>query len=249
MARALVIIPTFNEAKNIADLIEAIRRLQPEMDILVVDDGSPDGTGKVVAGLLPTHEPHLKLLERTGKGGRGSAVLAGFKRALDEGYDLVFEMDADFSHKPEELRLFLKAIETSDCVIGSRYLPASEIHGWGIKRTVLSKVANAFARVMLGIPISDYTNGYRCYRRSAIEKLDMGLIDAKGYVVLSEVAMQLHRKGVTLTEVPTVFINRRRGESNLGWHEIREAFLSVVSLRRKYAGQIVVGTTPPPSSN
>ncbi|HLD63892.1 MAG TPA: polyprenol monophosphomannose synthase [Candidatus Peribacteraceae bacterium] len=229
--RVLIIIPCFNERENIGQLMDAILQQQSDAHVLVVDDNSPDGTAAVVREAQSRHGDRLKLQVREGKGGRGSAVLFGFQYALQHGYDLIFEMDADFSHKPEEILLFLQAIRESDMVIGSRYLPTSEIHNWGAKRTFFSRWANRYARLVLGIPISDYTNGFRCYQRRAIEALNFDRIDAKGYVVLSEVAYQLHRKGFRIAEVPTVFINRRRGISNLSRHEIQEAFLSVLRIR------------------
>jgi dolichol-phosphate mannosyltransferase len=233
-ADVLVIVPTYKEKENIAALCESLLALPAHVDVLIVDDESPDGTADAVKALQPTYGERLQLMQRKGKGGRGSAVLDGFKYALNGSYQFVFEMDADFSHKPEEIPLFLEKIKDADMVIGSRYLPGSEIHHWGLKRTVFSRWANRFARAMLRIPMSDYTNGFRCYRRSAIEALEMSRIDAKGYVVLSEVAYQLFLKGKKIAEVPTVFVNRRRGISNLSKKEILEAFQSVVRIRRTY---------------
>lgn len=235
MSSVLVIIPSYNESENIVALVDDILAQSPEIDVLVVDDNSPDGTSALVQQQIPRHQGRLHLLSRTGKGGRGSAVLAGFHYALEHDYQFVFEMDADFSHKPSEIPLFLEKIKNYDMVLGSRYLPGSEIHHWGWKRTFFSRWANRYARLVLGIPISDYTNGFRCYRRTAIEAIDRDRIDAKGYVVLSEVAYQLHRKGLRIGEVPTIFVNRRRGISNLSFHEIREAFLSVLRIRMHYA--------------
>lgn len=232
----LVIIPCYNERENIAQLIDAVLQQSPEIDVLVVDDQSPDGTSELVQGLVPTYNGRLQLLSRKGKGGRGSAVLAGFTIGLQKNYHLFFEMDADFSHKPSEIPLFLEKITTCDFIVGSRYLPQSEIHEWGWRRTFFSRWANRYARMILRIPLSDYTNGYRCYTREAIAAIDMNKIDAKGYVVLSEVAYQLFKKGFQIGEVPTVFVNRRRGISNLSFNEIKEAFLSVIRIRRAYRG-------------
>jgi dolichol-phosphate mannosyltransferase len=229
----LTIIPTFNEATNIADLVRRLLALDPPTDVLVVDDGSPDGTADCVAA-IQRESSRVHLIRRAGKGGRGSAVLEGFRFGLQRTYDLFIEMDADFSHRPEEIATLLFASRNADMVVASRYLAGSAIHDWGWKRKFFSALANRFARLMLGIPISDYTNGFRCYRRSAVEDLDMDHIDAKGYVVLSEVAMQLHCQGKRMTEVPTIFVNRRRGISNLSLHEVREAFLSVIRIRRRY---------------
>ncbi|MBP9773586.1 MAG: polyprenol monophosphomannose synthase [Candidatus Peribacteraceae bacterium] len=230
----LTVIPTFNEAQNIRQLIDRLCELYPTMTILIVDDASPDGTGQKVKDAQAVHGSRVQLLERQGKGGRGSAVLEGFKLAMQQNVDLIFEMDSDFSHEPTEIQRFLDAIPHYDMVLGSRYLPSSRIEEWGIKRTIFSRFANQYARLVLGIPITDYTNGFRCYTRKAIDALEMDRIDSKGYVVLSEVAYQLHLKGMKIGEVPTVFINRRRGISNLGWHEIREAFMSVLRIRWQY---------------
>jgi dolichol-phosphate mannosyltransferase len=229
--RTLIVIPTFNERANIVALIDRVLQLYPQVDILIVDDSSQDSTADAVREAQARHGERLQLLVRAGKGGRGSAVLAGFQRALAGPYAYAMEMDADFSHKPEEIALFWERIKTCDCVIGSRYLPGSEIHEWGWKRTFFSHYANLYARTVLRIPISDYTNGFRLYTRKALEAIELGKINAKGYVVLSEVAYQLFKKGMRFGEVPTVFVNRRRGVSNLGFHEINEAFFSVLRIR------------------
>ncbi len=230
-SRVLVVIPCYNEAENIVQLIDKLFELYPTIDVLVVDDSSPDGTADLVKKAQEHHPEKLNLIVRQGKGGRGSAVLAGFKWALERDYEIIFEMDSDFSHKPEEITRFLEKIKDNDMVVGSRYLPGSEIHAWGPKRTFFSKWANRYARLVLRIPMSDYTNGFRAYTRKALEMIDIDNIDAKGYVVLSEVAFQLHRKGAKIGEVPTIFVNRRRGISNLSSHEIHEAFFSVLRIR------------------
>ncbi len=257
-ASILVIIPSYNERENIAALIERILAVSPAIDVLVVDDDSPDGTSALVRERAGQGDGRVWLISRKGKGGRGSAVLAGFRFALERSYGIIFEMDADFSHKPDEIPLFLDAIGRHDLVVGSRYLPGSEIHHWGWKRTFFSRWANRYARLVLRIPLSDYTNGFRCYRREAVEAVEQDQIDAKGYVVLSEVAYQLHRKGFSIGEVPTIFVNRRRGISNLSFHEIKEAFLSVLRIRWKYMrgrGEMAERTVPasnerlPPASS
>jgi len=227
----LVIIPSFNERQNILSLLERLFALGLNLHVLVVDDSSPDGTADVLREGQKQFPDELYVIVRKGKGGRGSAVLDGFRWALRHSYDIIFEMDADFSHEPSEIPRFLEQMKQSDMVVGSRYLPESKIHEWGMKRTVFSFLANKYARFVLGIPMTDYTNGYRCYRRSTLEMIDMDHIDAKGYVVLSEVAWQLHKKGATIGEVPTIFVNRRRGISNLTSKEIQEAFLSVLRIR------------------
>ncbi|MDD5055365.1 MAG: polyprenol monophosphomannose synthase [Candidatus Peribacteraceae bacterium] len=240
--RTLIVVPTFKEASNIRPLVERVLTLFNDIDVLIVDDASPDGTAAEVRRAQQVFEGRLKLLERTGKGGRGSAVLAGFMQGLAEGYDLFFEMDADFSHDPAEIGGFLEKIKDYDMVLGSRYLPTSRIEKWGWKRTFFSRWANRYARFVLGIPISDYTNGFRCYRRSAIASIDVSHIDSTGYVVLSEVAYQLHKQGKRIGEIPTIFVNRRRGISNLSLHEILEAFQSVLRIRWRYKGVSVQGS-------
>lgn len=230
--KTLIIIPSFNEHENIVQLIDRLFALYNDIDVLVVDDSSPDGTAEVVRKAQARHGEKLRLLVRQGKGGRGSAVMEGCQMALSDGYETVMEMDADFSHKPEEVaRVRGKIADGFDCVIGSRYVAGSEIREWGRKRTVFSKLANRFARAVLGIPISDYTNGFRAYTRRALTVIDFSKIDATGYVVLSEFAWQIHRAGLRFGEVPTLFVNRRRGASNLGFHEINEAFFSVLRIR------------------
>jgi dolichol-phosphate mannosyltransferase len=229
--RICIVIPCFNERENIGELVQTILQLYADVGVLVVDDQSPDGTARIIRDLVPQYQGRLELLERQGKGGRGSAVLAGFVQCLQQPYEYFIEMDADFSHKPEEIALLLQKIQTCDIVIGSRYLPGSAIRNWGWKRTFFSALANRFARFVLRIPISDYTNGFRCYTRAAILALDMQAIDAKGYVVLSEVAYQFYKKHLLFGEVPTEFVNRRRGISNLTKHEVIEAFRSVLRIR------------------
>ena len=229
--RILVVIPTFNERENIVQLIDRVLELYPQVDVFIVDDSSKDGTADLVRLAQQRHGNRLQLLVRSGKNGRGSAVLEGFKQALAGPYTYAMEMDADFSHRPEEIASFLPLMEKYDCVIGSRYLPGSEIREWGWKRTFFSHYANRYARFILRMPLSDYTNGFRCYTRRALEAIEPSKIDAKGYVVLSEVAYQLHKKGMKFGEVPTLFVNRRRGASNLGFHEINEALFSVLRIR------------------
>ena len=230
MARVLVIIPTYNEAADIAALCEEILKRPEGVDVLVVDDNSPDGTAAAAGSLSGDYPGRISVLLREGKGGRGGAVLAGLEWGLARGYDFLFEMDADFSHRPEEIPSFLAACENADVVVGSRYLKTSEIVNWPRARRFFSKWANRYAHFFLRIPISDYTNGFRCYRREAAAAIDSGLITARGYIVLSEIAYQLYRQGFRFADVPTVFINRRRGESNLSPKEVTSAFSSVVRL-------------------
>ena len=231
--KILVVIPTYNERDNIGALCEELLSRPERPDVLVVDDNSPDGTAAEAEEVARRYPGRLHVLRREGKGGRGGAVLAGFAWGSGGGYDYFFEMDADYSHHPGELPLFLEAARGADVVVGSRYLPASRIVNWPRARRFFSKLANSYARFFLRIPITDYTNGYRCYSRAAVEALDAGAVDASGYVVLSEVAYQLYRRGFRFADVPTEFVNRRRGESNLSPSEILSAFVGVLRLRAK----------------
>jgi dolichol-phosphate mannosyltransferase len=228
--KILTVIPTYNEVDNIERLVRTLLGLDAVPDVLVVDDTSPDGTGEVVDGLAAELPDRVSVIHREAKDGRGGAVLAGLARGLTGGYDVLFEMDADFSHDPAEVPAFLDAIKKYYFVIGSRYLPESRIVDWPASRTFFSRWANRYARFFLRIPITDYTNGYRCYRADALERLDFGAINSKGYIVLSEIAWQLHRAGLSVGEVPTVFVNRSRGESNLSLGEVFSAFTGVLKL-------------------
>ena len=236
LAAAAVVIPTFNEAPNIARLAEALRALSPGLLIIVVDDGSPDGTGKAADEAAARLQP-MQVIHRTGKGGRGSACIAGFKAMLaDPKVKYLLEMDADFSHDPKEMPEMLEILERgeADVVVRSRYAPESRIIDWSIARRVFSRLANIFARSLLGIPITDYTNGYRAYTRKAAEAIDFDKVAASGYIVLSEIAYQLHLKGIKFVCLPTIFVNRRRGQSNLSLKEIMGAFTGITSLRSRY---------------
>jgi len=230
-ADVLVIIPTYNEADDVAALCEELLARPEGVDVLVVDDNSPDGTGDAARAVAARFPGRMHVLSRAGKGGRGGAVLAGMQLGLAGPYKYFFEMDADFSHKPSEIPLFLAAVKEADVAVGSRYLPASEIVNWPRSRRFFSRWANRYARFFLRIPISDYTNGYRCYRRAAVEALAGRPLGATGYIALSEMAYFLHRRGFTFRDVPTVFVNRRRGESNLSRAEIISAFTGVLKLR------------------
>lgn len=229
MAKTLVIIPSYNERDNIVTLIDALFSIDTKLDIVIVDDSS-DGTADILRK-QQEKKPNLYLIARRGKGGRGSAVLEGFRFALSREYDFVVEMDADFSHAPDELPRLLAVADQNKIVIGSRYLPQSKILHWPLSRRIFSRCANFYANLILGIGIHDYTNGYRVYGRAALEKLDMNAIKSRGYIVLSEIAYQLFRKGVSFAEVPTVFVNRARGASSFSIKEALDAFLSVLRIR------------------
>lgn len=230
----LVVIPSYNEKENIGSLAEKILEIDPMIDVLVVDDNSPDGTANVVRKTTG-FDKRLFMIVREKKNGRGGAVLDGFRHGLKDkkNYSYFFEMDADFSHAPEEIPRFLEKIKDCDLVIGSRYRSGSKIIGWPITRKVFSKVANIYARCLLRIPITDYTNGYRLYRREVLENLQYSAIEASGYIVLSEMAFQIYLADYRIGEVPTVFVNRRRGLSNLSFNEVHSALRSVFRLAMK----------------
>lgn len=229
MPKTLIIIPSYNEKENISSLIDTLLALPMGADILVVDDSS-DGTAETIEKKQAV-EARLSLIKREKKSGRGTAVLEGFRFALARDYERIIEMDADFSHDPKELPSLLALWSADKIVIGSRYLKESQIKNWSLSRRIFSKCANFFANLVLGIGIQDYTNGYRVYGREAIEKLEIERIKSRGYIVLSEVAYQLFRKGVSFAEVPTIFVNRARGVSSFSLKEAREAFLSVLRIR------------------
>lgn len=229
-----VVIPTFNEKENIAALVRTIVGLARDLQIVIVDDNSPDGTGDIADELVAQHE-QVEVIHRAGKGGRGSACIAGFRATMDRpGYDHFIEMDADFSHDPKDIPRLLEAMGDCDICIGSRYVPDGKIVNWGWQRHVFSHIANLFAKFLLGIPIQDYTNGYRCYNKAAMEAIAFDRIQAHGYIVLSEMAYQLHLAGMRFKEIPIVFVNRQRGQSNTNLSEIADAFASVIKIRTKY---------------
>ncbi|MEO5927997.1 MAG: polyprenol monophosphomannose synthase [Patescibacteria group bacterium] len=230
MNQTLVIIPAYNEEENIIKLVEQLRALPISPDVLVVDDGK-DRAAEMVRD-LQTRDPHVFLIKREGKGGRGSAVLAGIRFGLEKGYRFLVEMDADFSHDPNELPRLMEAATEDIVVIGSRYVRGSKIENWPLKRRIFSRFANVYTGLAFQIGIHDYTNGYRVYGRNAIAKLDMNRIRAVGYIVLSEISYQLYKKGVRFVERPITFVNRTRGGSNLTLKEIKEAFTAVWKIRR-----------------
>jgi dolichol-phosphate mannosyltransferase len=241
-----VVIPTYNEVGNIASLIRDLLAISPNITVLVVDDNSPDGTGNVVDELAK-NDSRIHCIHRQGKGGRGAACIEGFKKALTEEADIIFEMDADYSHDPKEIPLFLARIKKYDMVLGSRYTRGGKAINWSPLRRVFSHFANSTARFFLQIPITDYTNGYRCYRRRTFDFIDFDAIDAKGYIVLSEIAVQIYRKGLAIGEIPTRFVNRVRGESNLNLNEVISALTSVFRLWRRYR-KVKRPATPPPGT-
>jgi len=228
-----VVIPTFNEADNIVKLIKMINsESMLRCSIIVVDDNSPDNTALLVKNIQKKYS-NVFLINRVRKAGRGSAVIAGMRFAKKFKTDFILEMDADFSHNPKDIkRLVQKAIKTnSDFVVGSRYSDGSKIFNWSIKRKVFSRLANLYARILLGVPLSDYTNGFRLYSSNAVEYLLKKELKSKGYIVLSETAYLLHKMGFKFNEIPIVFVNRKRGTSNLDLSEIINSFIGIWKIR------------------
>ncbi|MDH2415657.1 polyprenol monophosphomannose synthase [Nocardioides sp. CER19] len=209
-----MVVPTYNEADNLEWIVERLRRAQPEVDVLVVDDGSPDGTG-AIADRLAAADPQVHVLHRTEKAGLGAAYLHGFRWALDAGYDVIGEMDADGSHQPEELRRLLHALTTADLVIGSRWVPGGSVVNWPLSREALSRGGNLYVRMLLGIKVRDATAGFRLFRRSTLEKIDLATVQSTGYVFQTELVTRTLRAGLTVTEVPIEFVERVRGASKM----------------------------------
>ena len=229
--RGLVVIPTYNEVGNLTPLVEQVLAQDARLEILVVDDRSPDGTGQL-AGALAQKEPRLHVLHREAKLGLGTAYITGFKWALERGYDFVFEMDADFSHDPAHLKDFLKAIADADLVLGSRYLGGRvTVVNWPMGRLVLSYCANIYARWFTGLRIWDLTGGFKCFRRRVLEAIDLSQVRSNGYAFQIEMSVRAWRKGFTLKEVPIVFVDRTEGQSKMNRGIVREAVWMVPRLR------------------
>jgi dolichol-phosphate mannosyltransferase len=229
--RALVIVPTYNECENIARLIAAVLEKDTRLEMLIVDDGSPDGTGDIVEGIGRTN-PKVHLLRRPRKMGLGTAYIAGFKWSLERGYDYIFEMDADFSHDPAHLPEFLRAIETADLVLGSRYRHGKvTVVNWPIKRLLLSYYANVYARIVTGLRLFDATGGYKVYRRAVLEAIDLDDVRSNGYAFQIEMSFRAWRKNFRIVEIPIVFVDRTEGTSKMSKAIVREAVWMVWRLR------------------
>jgi dolichol-phosphate mannosyltransferase len=229
--RALVIIPTYNERENISRIIEAILEKDARLEILVVDDGSPDGTGDIVE-TIGRSNPRVHLLRRAKKLGLGTAYIAGFKWALERRYDYIFEMDADFSHDPGHLPEFLRAIETADLVIGSRYRGGRvTVVNWPMSRLLLSYFANVYARIVTGVPLWDLTAGFKCFRRAVLESIDLDDVRSNGYAFQIEMHFRSWRKKFRIVEIPIVFVDRTEGTSKMSKAIVREAIWMVWRLR------------------
>jgi dolichol-phosphate mannosyltransferase len=229
--KALVVIPTYNEASNLPTLVPQVLAQDPRLEILVVDDNSPDGTGPL-ADALAHANPRVHVLHREAKLGLGTAYLTGFRWALERGYDYVFEMDADFSHDPAHLPEFLKAAANADLVLGSRYLGGKvTVVNWPIGRLMLSYWANVYARWVTGLRIWDLTGGFKCFHRRVLESIDLSQVRSNGYAFQIEMSVRAWRNGFKLAEVPIVFVDRTVGQSKMNRKIVREAIWVVPRLR------------------
>jgi dolichol-phosphate mannosyltransferase len=225
--KTLIIIPTYNEKENAAGIITAVLEQSPNVEVLVVDDGSPDGTGDIVAA-MSAKNPRIHLMRRAGKLGLGTAYLAGFKWALERDYASVMEMDADFSHDPKEIPNFLKAIERSDLVLGSRYTSgAVRVVNWPLKRLVLSKGASMYVRIITGLPVMDPTGGFKCFRRKVLETIELEQVRSNGYAFQIELSYKAWLQGFRLEEIPITFTDRLAGKSKMSGKIVREALWMV----------------------
>ena len=233
MDKKIVIIPTYNEKENIRDIILKVFSLEGSYDVLIVDDGSPDGTAQIVKDLQAEWPGRLHLIEREGKLGLGTAYLTGFKKCLDMGYDYIFEMDADFSHNPEDLpRLYAACAEDgADLAIGSRYCHGVSVVDWPIGRIVMSYFASVYVRTILRMKVYDTTAGFKCYSRKVLETMDLDDVRMKGYGFQIEMKYTAYRLGFKIKEVPIIFINRQKGSSKMSGGIFGEAFWGVMRLR------------------
>jgi len=234
MVKKLVIIPTFNERENISDIIEAIFALEKGFHILVVDDSSPDGTSDIVNSLIPKYTEKLFLSIRQEKNGLGKAYIHGFHWALKRKYDYIFEMDADFSHNPNDLiKLLDTCLEGSDVVVGSRYCNGVNVINWPMGRVLLSYFASKYVRIVLGLPIHDTTAGFLCFSRKVLESIDLNEIKLRGYGFQIEMKFRAFKKGFKIKEIPIVFTDRTKGESKISANIFQEALFGILGLKWK----------------
>ncbi len=232
MSKSLIVIPTYNEAENIPQIVPQILEQDPTFHVLIVDDNSPDGTADLVK-VLQQHEPRVHLIERSGKMGLGTAYVAGFKYAIANGFDFVFEMDADFSHDPKSLPVLLARAQECDLVIGSRYISGVNVVNWPMRRLLLSYFANMYTRIVTGMRVMDATAGFKCYRRKVLESMDLDAIHSNGYSFQIETNFIAWRKGFKICEVPIVFVDRRVGVSKMSKQIVHEAAFMVWKLKIK----------------
>jgi dolichol-phosphate mannosyltransferase len=232
MVKKIIIIPTYNEIENIEKLIRDIKAITPDIHLLIVDDNSPDGTAQRVQKLKQDID-NLYLIGRDGKMGLGTAYVAGFKFALQNGYEYIFEMDADYSHDPREIPNFIKAMADADMVIGSRYIKGVNVVNWPLSRLLLSYFANLYTRIITGLPVCDTTAGYKCFRREVLQAIDLEEIRSGGYSFQIEMNFKAWKKGFRIKEIPIIFIDRALGKSKMSKKIVREAIWMVWRLKFK----------------
>ncbi len=230
MARTLVIIPTYDEADNIQRIVPQVLNQKEDVEVLVVDDNSPDGTASLVENLMES-DSRVHLIKRLGKSGLGTAYVEGFRYGCDHGYDYVFEMDADFSHDPAEIPKFIERMDQCDLVIGSRYRDGVRVVNWPIERLLLSYFANLYTRIITGLPLKDATGGFKCYRRKVLESIDLDSIRSNGYAFQIEMSFKSWKKGFKLCEIPIIFVDRRSGVSKMSKGIVYEAVFMVWKLK------------------
>lgn len=228
--RALIIFPTYEEKENIERITAAALEQDEIIEALIVDDNSPDGTGKI-ADRLASENPRIHVLHRTEKSGLGTAYIHGFKWAIEKGYDYIFEMDADFSHKPEYLPHFLEAIKDNDLVLGSRYVCGVNVINWPMSRLLLSYFANVYSRLITGLPVHDATGGFKCFRREVLEAIDLDSVRSNGYTFQIEMSMRAWVRKFRIKEIPIIFTDREHGTSKMSKKIVREAIWMVWWLR------------------
>ena len=230
--RKIVIIPTYNERENIENIIRKVFSLEGGYDILIIDDGSPDGTAAIVKRLQQEFPERLHMIERPGKLGLGTAYITGFKWSIDKGYDYTFEMDADFSHNPEDLpRLYQACKDGADLAIGSRYCDGISVINWPIGRIIMSYYASVYVRTVLGMKVFDCTAGFKCYSNKVLRTIDLDTVEMKGYGFQIEMKYTTYKLGFKITEVPIIFVNRKAGTSKMSGGIFGEAFWGVMKLR------------------
>ena len=230
--RKIVIIPTYNERENIENIIRKVFSLDGWYDILIIDDGSPDGTAAIVKRLQQEFPERLHMIERPGKLGLGTAYITGFKWSIDKGYDYTFEMDADFSHNPEDLpRLYQACKDGADLAIGSRYCDGISVINWPIGRIIMSYYASVYVRTILGMKVYDCTAGFKCYSNKVLRTIDLDKVEMKGYGFQIEMKYTTYKLGFKITEVPIIFVNRKAGTSKMSGGIFGEAFWGVLKLR------------------
>ena len=238
MEKTLVVTPTYNEADNIEIFIGQVLAQGPSIEMLIVDDNSPDGTAAIVERLME-REKRIHILKRPGKMGLGTAYVDGFRYAIAQGYDFIFEMDADFSHNPEEIPGFLQKAQECDLVLGSRYTNGVRVVNWPIRRLILSYAANVYTRVVTGMPVKDATGGFKCFRRRVLEAIDLNKIHSNGYAFQIEMSFKAWCKGFRLCEHPIIFVDRHSGESKMSRKIVYEAVFMVWKLKfRKIIGSL-----------